>query len=377
MIKLTYNIEIINPTSNHLYATNNVVNKSTLSISVNNVGLNISGSYFKNGKWLNAASQMPLGSDYFVNNREELVLQSEDVEILDVEQVFAIKDKKSFEIEPKIVNSLNLLQKDKDNYYKLSHVIERREDIIVFKIEADSTFRLIDCNFNGPSHLVEVPTQLQPSEVFVYFLVGKPLQVGKGNSLHIPLKDLIKIPEGFCSLQNKLSTKNTVSVTTAAEGLIIQTYNPEMLTFSQPVTIDNSLSYLSYKTTYKEYVVINPYSSYNTLDKLLPFANLSGLSNNLTLIYELNEDNSVTEYLCVVTDTTESLLSSLNITYSLDDRNAFLTSDKEFKKKYVYKQYFTTVNIQSTQQDFLIENNEVLLDLINNINKFSDKIIKL
>lgn len=377
MIKLRYNIEITNPSTEHLYPTNDVVNKSTLNVTVNSSGLSISGRYFKNGKWLNAASQMPIGSDYYVNNKEELVLQSNDEDILDVEKVFTVKDKKSFEIDPIILNHINLLEKDKDSYYKLNHVIQRREDIVLFKIESDSTFRLIDCNFSGPSHLVEINVGLQPAEVFAYFLVGKPLQVGSGNELHIPINDLVKLPEGFCTLKNKLATKNTTSITTTENGLIIQTYVPDVLTFSQPVAIDGSASYLRYRTTYKEYVVVNPYSTYETLDKIIPFANLNRLDNNLTMIYELKDDNTLAEHLCIITDSTESLISELDITYSEDDWTAFLTSNKEFKKKYVYKQYFTTVNIQSTQQEFLIENNEILLDLINNINKFSDKIIKL
>jgi hypothetical protein len=213
--------------------------------------------------------------------------------------------------------------------------------------------------------------------VFAYFLVGKPLQVGSGNELHIPVSDLVKLPEGFCTLKNKLATKNTTSITTTEDGLIIQTYVPDVLTFSQPVAVDGSASYLKYRTTYKEYVVVNPCSTYQTLDKIIPFANLNRLHNNLTMIYELKEDNTLVEYLCIVTDTTESLISDLDVTYSEDGWTTFLTANKEFKKRYVYKQYFTTVNIQSTQQEFLIENNEILLDLINNINKFSDKIIKL
>ena len=95
------------------------------------------------------------------------------------------------------------------------------------------------------------------------------------------------------------------------------------------------------------------------------------------MIYKLKEDNTLVEHLCIVTNATENLISNLNVTYSAADWTTFLTANEEFKKKYVYKQYFTTVNIQSTQQEFLIENNEILLDLINNINKFSDKIIKL
>jgi hypothetical protein len=51
------------------------------------------------------------------------------------------------------------------------------------------------------------------------------------------------------------------------------------------------------------------------------------------MIYELKDDNTLAEHLCVITDSTESLISELDITYSEDDWTTFLTSNKEFKKK--------------------------------------------
>lgn len=369
MISVKYVVKLTNPISDNLYVTDNLKNESTLVATVNSSGIVLSGDYFKNGVYLKASSQMGLGDDYYVNNSEELVLQNTSASSLDVEDILGLNGKLSYEIDPKILANLNILEYDYDVIYKMNHVIEAREDAIFFRIDSEGRFSLVDGVFNGPSHLVKITDPLLTSESFAYFIVGKTLKVGNSNNLYIPAKDVNKLSEGFNTLKNRLTTKTNIKFLSTSTGAIVQTYNESLITFSYPSEIDG-VEVLNYTTYPREYITISPGKSYIDLNKLDTYA------DNFTVIYELKERGALEPTLCLVSTQAESLLVGYDIVYNTNSNNlALLDADSEFKKKYIFVQYY--LNIHVDDKVYTIENKDVLLNFLNNINKFSHKIVKI
>lgn len=369
MVSVKYVVKLVNPISKNLYVTDTLKNESSLKATVNNTGIVLSGRYFKNGVYLKASAQLGLGEEYYVNNNEELVLQNGSATSIDVESIFNLQGKLSYEVDPSILANLNILEYDYDVIYKMNHVVETREDVVLFKINSEGRFSIIDGIFNGPSHLVKIAETLAPSESFAYFIVGRTMQVESLNDLYIPARDVHKLSEGFNTLKNRLTTKTNIKFLSTSNGALVQTYEESLVKFSYPAEIDG-IEVLEYLTYPREYLNITVGSSYVSLEKLQTF------TDNLTVVYELKEEGVLEPALCMVSDKAESLLVGYDIVYNTDSGNlALLDADTEFKKKYIFVQYYLDIHIDD--KVYTIENKDVLLNFLNNINKFSHKIVKI
>lgn len=369
MINLKYIVKLINPSLDNLFITDDIKNKSSLTATVNSTGLTITGDYYKNDKYYKASSQLALGEEYSVNTGEDLSLGVTAESYLDVEQVLQCHGKKSYECDPTILSHMNILSFENNDIYKMNHVIQSREDIVLFKLQADGSFKIVDCIFNGPSHLLQLIEPIQPIESFVYFIVGKSLQVGLGNALHIPTKDLIRLPEGFCTIKNRLVTKNNIKFLTNETTTLLQTDNPENVVFSYPLNVDG-LELLSYKTHARETIMLSPSQAVLSLEHLVKY------TGNLTVIYKLTTTGDKKPALCLLDETLENLLNGHVIEYNdNEDALSLLSIQTEFKKNYVYEQYLIEVDVNANK--YFIENRQILTDLLNNIKKFSNKIVKI
>lgn len=369
MINLKYIVKLINPSLDNLFITDDIKNKSSLKARVNNTGLTITGDYHKNEKYYKASSQLALGDEYSINTGDDLSLGEPIDNYLDVESVLQCHGKKSYECNPTILAHMNILSFENNDIYKMNHVIQSREDIVVFKLLVDGSFKIIDCIFNGPSHLLQIIEPSETYESFVYFVVGRYLQVGLGNDLHIPKKDLIRLPEGFCTIKNRLVTKNNVKFLTNETTTLLQTDKPENLVFSYPLNVDG-LELLSYKTHARETVMLAPSQAVLSLEHLLKY------TGNLTVIYKITTTGDKTPALCLIDPSLEKLLNGYTVRYNdNEDALSLLSIQTEFKKNYVYEQYIIEIDVNANK--YFIENRQILTDLLNNIKKFSNKIVKI
>lgn len=369
MINLKYIVKLINPSLDNLFITDDIKNKSNLKAVVNKAGLTITGDYYKNEKYYKASSQLAIGEEYSVSTGEDLSLSSPTASYLDVESVLSCNGKKSYECDPTVLAHMDVLSFENNDVYKMNHVIQSREDIVLFKLQADGSFKIIDCIFNGPSHVLQIIEPTLPNENFVYFVVGKVLQVGLGNALHVPKGDLLRLPEGFCTIKNRLVSKNNIKFLTNETHTILQTDKPENLTFSYPVDVDG-MELMSYKTHARETVMLAPSQAVLSLEHLVKY------TGNLTVIYKLIETGDKKPALCLIDESLESLLGNMDITYNdNEDALSLLTIQTEFKKQYVYEQYLVEIDVNTNK--YFIENRQILTDLLNNIKKFSNKIVKI
>jgi hypothetical protein len=252
----------------------------------------------------------------------------------------------------------------------MDHIIQSREDIVLFKINEEGYFTMVDCIFNGPSHLVEIFEPLTESESYVYFVVSETLKIGEGNPLHISSQDLIKLPEGFVTLKNRLTSKSGIKFLNTTGGALIHTYNPEELISSYPVEIDG-VETSSYQTYSREFVNVGLSQSHLFLNSLEDY------DNNITVIYEIAEDGSHTPTLCLVASTCKYLLDGYDVSYTTnqDELQVLLQMDEEFKKKYIYVQYKIFIKVGNTV--YQLVDTETLLNLLNNIKQFSNKIVQV
>lgn len=370
MITVKYVLKIINPVEEFFHITNDVKNLSTLNVKINNSGLTIKGAHFKNGVYAKASSQLPVGESYDLNNNEELVIQAlSSNKSLDVEDVLAINGKLSYEIDPKILSSMHILHWEDETLYRMSHVVEQRDDVVFFKIDNEGKFTLMaGAVFNGPSHLVHLHFPINSSqETYVYFVVGKTLRVGEGNDFHIPPSGVAKIPEGFCTIKNRLTSRSNVKFATTTNGAIIHSHTASNIKLSYPAEIDGVES-LEYQMQPREYITLAVTPHLLSLDKL------EDTSDNLTVVYKLDEDGSLIPELCLVSESAESLLESYNIVYNTNSP-ALLRANDEFKKAHVFVQYYLKVFIDG--YEYRLENKDTLLNLLNNIDQFSNKIVKI
>lgn len=369
-MNINYNIEIYNPISENIFPTDNVKSVGEYSVSVSNLGVKVIGSFESERKTIKACSNTFVGDTYNLSWDNSFVFENGDVSYIDIEDVFALAGKTVMSDEfNKIKNYIKKVKKQIDNKYFIDHVIEKADDVIFIGINSEGSVSILPIQLKPYTNSF---TYLSDEDIFIYyFIVSKPAKIDTDEVLFIPVKDLVKIPEGFCTLSNYLTSDTGISLTNInSTEILVQTKNSVILKFSLSLNVDGYLL-KEYITTPLEKLLLEITQEYEQLYNLEETAQV----NNLTLIYKLKEDLSLEEVLCIAD---QSFLEGITITNQSElesQLDSILTADKEFKKQYVFKQY--KIKILTTSDEFEILDNSVLSTFKDNILKFKNKIIKI
>ena len=369
MLSIKYNISISNPVADKLKPSESYLEYSTLSVKEVSTGYVVQGYYKKNKEILVASSNTFIGEDFHLKSGKGNKTYLEDKQsFLDVERIFKIKDKNFKDIDKDIKNSVNVASYVKDDIYKLKHILAQREDAIFFKVSTTGVLELVPITCQAPSNLIKYP---ESNSFLIYFLVNKTLKVTPYKDYYIPTKQLEDLPQGFCTLSNELLLNNTVSLENlSTNNYILKGIMPTTLTSSFPIKIDN-VKLLSYQTIPKEILLISVDTDFNTpLDALE-----INLVDNITAIYYINEDGNLDPYLAIITKGLLEVKDSMLLSETNSDRVNVLTSDVEFRKNYIVKQYKIKLK-DSLNKEYELYDESFYNNISHDITRFNKKIVK-
>ena len=369
MLSIKYNISISNPVADKLKPSESYLEQSTLSVKEVSTGYVIKGFYKKNKEILVASSNTFIGEDFHLKSGKGNKTYLEDKQsFLDVERVFAIKGKNLSEVDKDIKNSVNVASYVKDDIFKLKHILAQREDAIFFKVSPLGILELISVTCQEPSNLIKYT---DPNAFIIYFIVNKTLKVTPYKDFYISNKQLEDLPQGFCTLSNELLLNNTVSLENlSTNNYVLKGITPTTLTSSFPIKIDN-VKLTTYQTIPKEILLISVDTDFNT-----PLDSIDlNLVDNITAIYSIEADGSLEPYLAVITKGLLDVDDSMLINAAHAKRVDVLTSDIEFRKNYIVKQYKITLK-DSLNKEYVLYDESFYKNISHDIPRFNKKIVK-
>lgn len=320
-MKIEYSVIIKNPIRDSLLVTSDYETEGDFEVYKKENGTLIEGSYSKDGGVFPAFNYGISGESYYITSKKSMSLEESDINFADIEDIFnVIGNNINGAIFKKIQKYFRIVKND-----RLERVVEKPSDVFLIKIDKKGFIDAVDADVVPLSNIVKMNESLRPSEIVGYFLVNKPLKVDVVGSYFITSKDLLKLPVGFCALESGLTTNIDSHFLTTPEYSVLTSDIDGVLECSSWLKIDGVYS-KNYKIRDKEKVVIE------TIDDVSPFT-LENIQSNTTLVYELAEDNSIVDFLCISNKTLGRVSEE-----AIKLFDSLKKADSEFLKRYVIRE---------------------------------------
>ena len=362
-MQINYRIKLKNPIVTNLNVSASYIQTGEFTVEKKSTGILIKGSVTKNNDIVKAYNHSYLGEDYSLTENDSLNLKTTDYLIADIEEVFdALSTTVDSEEFRKIQPYLRKVVKTVGSY-KVDVYVEKSTDVFILKVNKEGRVTGFKGFVQPFSNTVKVDAseEILASDTLLYILTSKPLKLHTDDYMFIPLDDLVRCPQGFCTITNQVYHKSSNSFETFEGYSTLASIEETPLMFTTETLVDGvKLSKTSLKA--KEKVVIQPSEGYSKLT-------LNNLEDNITLIYEVTPENNLQPYLAVVGKDLDLEYNS-NINERLD---SLKQADSEFHKKYLCKEYKTLVSTKHNQ--YSIFNSDVL-ELLLNTNEFLGCILK-
>lgn len=370
MISINYKIGLFNPVAEKMKPTEAYNEYSTISVSEVSSGIVVQGYYRKNKEVTVATDHSYLGEDFYLKSDtgSRTTFEPQEQPYLDVLRVFDLNGKKFSEIPVDLKVFINRAKEVKEGYLKVNHILADKGDAIFFEILPDSTLRLLKFEFESASNLIKA----QSPYMVIYFVVNKTLRISVGKPLHILTKDLESLPNGFCKLSNELVLSNNTSVEKIElNRYVLRGKKASELTCTFPVKFDN-IKTKRYVTTPSETVLLDVDFEYNT--NLTDTQDIS-LEDNLTVLYEIKDDGQLEPYLLIDTLGILPIEDSMKLHKRFRKRLDIFTSDSEFKKKYIVRQYKVTIQEKPENRTHILYDDSLLNTIIHDKMRFNKKMV--
>lgn len=384
MLKITYNIGMYNPITEHLKATEVLKTISTLKTTKVKTGYIIEGTVRQGLDVSIATNYGYIGEDYFVKTglTSGYSLKESQIYNVDPEEILEWNGMSYDDIPLKYKNLLNkaTLTGDKSKkIYSALHVFTDIGDAIFFEIN-NKTIEIVGVDIQPPTNIVSVVEEL--SNLY-YVVVNKSLKISTDKYMYLSYDDLNSIPEGFCKLETSLlSTPKTYLSKIKNDSYLLQVDNKYSVTLNYPLYIDGVISNM-YLTKRNETVLIQPLKNeevffdkvdLGVINDVMNLDNVAVFKNNIVALYELSDTNELTPYLLFVSNGILPIEEDDKIDAQNLHRLDILQGNEEFKKKYIIKQYRVEV-ILSNGEVYDIFDTELYKHLEQNISTFNKKIV--
>lgn len=369
MISIRYKVGLYNPVSSRMKPTESYNEYSTIRVSEVDSGIVVEGYYRRNKEVTVATDHSFLGEDFYLKTDEgnRTTLEPGEQNYLDVLSVFDLNNKKYSEIPNKLKAHINRAKEVKEGYLKVNHILADKGDAIFFEVLPDSTLKLLKFEFEGASNLIKAKSP----HIVIYFVVNKTLRISMGKPMHVLTKELETIPNGFCKLSNELVLSNNTNIEKIETNrYVLRGKKSSILSCKFPIKFDN-IKTKSYVTTPSETVLLDVDSEFNTfLDQIEP-----DFEDNLTAVYEVIEDGELKPYLLIDTLGILSATDSMKLHKRFYKRLELLSSDDEFKKKYMVRQYKIIINEDVDNKTHTLYDDAFLSNIVHNKMIFNKKIV--
>ena len=369
MISIRYKVGLYNPVSSHMKPTESYNEYSTIRVSEVDSGIVVEGYYRRNKEVTVATDHSFLGEDFYLKTDEgnRTTLEPGEQNYLDVLSVFDLNNKKYSEIPNNLKTHMNRAKEVKEGYLKVNHILADKGDAIFFEVHPDSTLKLLKFEFEGASNLIKAKSP----HIVIYFVVNKTLRISMGKPMHVLTKDLETIPNGFCKLSNELVLSNNTNIEKIETNrYVLRGKKSSTLSCKFPIKFDN-IKTKSYVTTPSETVLLDVDREFNTfLDQIEP-----DFEDNLTAIYEVTEIGELKPYLLIDTLGILSATDSMKLHKRFYKRLELLSSDDEFKKKYMVRQYKIIINEDVDNKTHTLYDDAFLSNIVHNKMIFNKKIV--
>lgn len=361
-MQIKYTVKLTNPIKNFLKVQESFKRDGAFDITKKTGGLLIEGSFTDGHSTTVAYNYSHIGEDYLLTETDTLSLRTDGYKQADISDLFSTVGTSISEAPfLKVRNFFKLAKRVSTDSFKIDHYVEKSSDVFLVKINNTGLLSKLKGHVPPLSNTIQLSEQLEASDVIGYFLVSKPLKLTTNDYLYVSNTDLLKIPTGFCTIANKVLAKNSTSFYSENGVTSFSSQVPDDLAFSSPVLVDGvKVSRYSIKEYEKLLLAVS-----NDFEPL----SFGNILDNITLIYEVLPDNSVSPYLAIV-DKDVDVTATEDATPLLELQNA----DSEFLKKFVMKEYAT--KLTTTYNEYKLLNSDVLLQLTTT-NEFEGKIIKL
>lgn len=368
MITIKYNVTLTNPIKEQLKATDTKSVKSNLSINRTSKGINIRGKYDNTTYVSEASDYFSLGSKYRLIDANKMTTTEKMYKIEDVVEVLKLDKTNYRDIPISLRSRLNKVTPLKDNLNLLGDILENSDDIVLFEVNSQGILNKINVEIKNNTNIFYYDTK----NLLVYFMVNKalkldPLNNKKEISLHISNKELISLPEGFCTLTTNTLKRKEILYQLDTNLYLLNSKQQDDFTSNFPIYVDGVLTN-NFQTSLNEQILL----SLNTNVVFLNTVDLE-LDDNITAIYLLNNEGKTEPYLLYCDSKTISDLGIDPITPNFKIRQSTLSSSEENKKRYIVKQY--KIKLKSNNSLLEIIDNDFYTSLKYNAMQFNKKVI--
>ena len=365
-MQIKYNLTITNPVKDTLIPTNNIKRRSNLKVVKGKRGVSILGTYDNNTTQSIASTYYCLGEKYEITDTGKRNTKFTNYKYLSINDVLKLNKTKYTDIDTLLRSQLLPIIHLKQSLYKLDTVVQYSDDVIVFEINKEGILNLTGIQVNNNTNLFEY----KGDNVLIGFLVNKPLTVVPFNDeYYLPNKDLLNLPEGFCTLSiDPLYTEEKL-YRVEDNAYIYNSKHSTKLQFSYPLIVDGIEEYSVNLSPYEQYL-------FTFIDSPVSLSDLPELTlkDNITAIYRLLPKGELEPYLMYCNTKTMTELGIEPITSNYSVRQQTLNSSKENKKRFVVQQY--KVNISVTDSiEMTLEDNLFYQHIKQNAIQFNNKVI--
>ena len=370
MISIKYNVGLFNPISDKMKPTEDYNEYSTIKVDDVSSGIVVQGYYKRNKEVTVATDYSYLGEDFYLKSDtgSRTTLEPEEQNFLDVAEIFELNGKEYKEISPSLKIHINKAIEVKEGYLKINHIISSKGDAIFYEVLPDTTLKLLKFDFEGSSNLIKASSK----NLVIYFVVNKTMRVSVGKPMHVLTKDMENLPNGFCKLSNELVLNNNTSI----EKININQYvlrgkESSTLSCAFPIKFDN-IKTRKYITTPSETVLLDVDFEFNT--SLTDTQDLE-LTENITALYELKEDNSIEPYLLIDTLGILGVTDAMKLHTRFKKRLDIFKADPDFKKKYIVRQYKTKITESPANRTHVLYDDAFLNNITYDKMRFNKKMV--
>lgn len=360
-MKIKYKVTITNPNKDYMKVTDNLVGEGSFLVKQTPQGVVIQGSYLEDDVEIKAYNHSYLGEGYSLSEKNKLILDYEDYTLTDVTDIFGLFGTNISETPFLKIQKGFKLAKNVQDVYQIDRYVEKSTDVFLVKIDKLGLISRVQGSVTPFSNKVKLDVALASGDILGYFLVSKPLKIDTDSYLFIPNEDLLKLPTGFCRIDNKVVTKNATELIKKNGYLEFSSIIKTQLKFSSFIKLDG-VKLTQYSMRENEKVLLE------VSEDVSPFS-LKNTANNITLIYQITTENTLKPVLALVD-------KDVDLEYTADD-SLYLElkqADPEFHKRYLIKEY--SVSLATTHNEYSIINSDVLHKLTNTT-EFQGKILKL
>lgn len=346
-MKIEYTVKIVNPVASFLTVDSQTKEKEGIvQIVKRDTDYLVRGYIDKGKEVVKVHSVGYVGKDYRLKERESTELEVEDnLTSLSIIDLFSIIDKKVDSTEfSKVKSHIKKVIVLENNIFKIEDYVEKEHDIFIISISKEGLIQKPTVTVNTYTNTFYCDTK----DSLYYFKINRTLSLDLNDYLPLSFEYLMKMPVGFKKLSTNTYSSSSSNIIKQEDEYICYTSEESKLSSDHKILVDGYET-SEYNLDPYEKVILNFKQYYKISD-------ISINKENIYLIYKVDDDNEIVPYFAI-----NPSEDSKSMPKEIKD---FISSDEEFKKRYLCQLY--KIRLTIGKEINTIYNTEVAKSLLNN-----------